>query len=303
MKLRRAARTAVPALALAALSPALAGCGGTGQLESAGPTPIASGPVHLWPGRQGAVALPPDPGGSPPEYVKDIPRVQDQNVRDVDPLAVVRAEQKATRGQTTGPDWLPDQVVTALGACKAAGAPGCPVLEPYYRDLTGNGRAELILGIELPDHQLAVRAYTADPDGRLNRIMGTIDTVIAVELAGRDVILRVPGGNPGYEWSIAWSWDPRQRTMIMTRDQIIRAPQPKAGRQESTRPNRGPSDRATPGTPGADTGTGTATGSDGATPGSVTPPAAPAAPRTPAPPAAPPAEPPAPLPTTAWEEP
>ncbi|MCB5165122.1 hypothetical protein LG634_09805 [Streptomyces bambusae] len=228
MELRR---TAGVAALLASVTLTAAGCGGTGRLESAGPTPVASGPVHLWPERRGATVAPADPAGSPPEYVTGIPRVVRQNVRQVDPLAVVRAEQRATAGTTTGPDWLPDEVVARIGRCKAAGEPGCPVLKPYYRDLTGNGREELVLGIELPDRQLAVRAYTADPDGRLNRIMGTIESVIAVELAGRDIILRVPGGNPGYEWNIAWSWDPKQRSMLITRDQILRIPQagPRAG--------------------------------------------------------------------------
>ncbi|CAM5642534.1 lipoprotein [Streptomyces avidinii] len=100
----------------------------------------------------------------------------------------------------------------------------CPVQKPYYRDLTGNGKDELIVGIEFPDKMMSVRVYTADPDGRLNRIMATTETIISVELAGGDVILRVPSGNHGYELITAWSWDEKQRTMLPTREQIARVP-------------------------------------------------------------------------------
>ncbi|MFJ5553361.1 hypothetical protein [Streptomyces sp. NPDC093225] len=220
-------RAALSALVVATVAAAATGCGDAGRLQSAGPTPIASGPVHLWPQRKGATILPPDPGGNPPEYVQGIPRVTRQNVHQVDPLALVKAEIKANGGAASGPIALPAETVRAIEACKTAGAPKCPVLAPYYRDLTGNGRDELIIGIEMPDAQLAVRAYTADPDGRFNRIMGTQDAVISVELAGRDIVLRAPGGNPGYEWITAWSWDEHQRTMLITRDQIVRVTQPR----------------------------------------------------------------------------
>ncbi|MFD8981247.1 hypothetical protein [Streptomyces sp. NPDC059564] len=211
---------------LSALS--LTACGNTGGLASAGPTPTASGPVHLWPERKGADVPPADPGGAPPEYVQGLPRVADQNVHTVDPVALVQAELRAHPGSVTGADGMPAETAAAIRACRTAQEePGaCPVLEPYYRDLTGNGRDEVVVGVEFPDKMMSVRVYTADPDGRLNRIMATTQTVIAVELAGRDVILRVPSGNPGYELITAWSWDEKQRTMLPTREQIVRMPAP-----------------------------------------------------------------------------
>ncbi|MEV7419071.1 hypothetical protein [Streptomyces sp. NPDC089919] len=227
---RRPAGAVPLALVLLALAAAATGCGGAGRLESAGPTPVASGPLHLWPGHKGATVPPVDPGGQPPEYVQGIPPVKDQDVHGVDPLALVKAEIAANPDVASGPEALPPETAQAIKACTTAAAPGCPVLAPYYRDLTGNGHDELIIGIALPQDQLAVRAYTADQDGRLNRIMGTIDSVISVEVAGRDVILRVPGGNPGYELIIAWSWDEKQRTMLPTRDQVVRVTQPRRSR-------------------------------------------------------------------------
>ncbi|MFJ3926835.1 hypothetical protein [Streptomyces sp. NPDC090022] len=218
-----AARGAAAVLPLALLACA---CSDTGGLDDAGSVPTASGPVHLWPGRQGATVPPADPGGAPPEYVKGIPPVKDENVHGVDPLALVQAEVSSQARADVGPDGMPQETAEAIRTCHTGRqkAP-CPVLMPYYRDLTGNGKDELIVGIELPDRMLSVRVYTADADGRLNRIMATQDTPVSVELAGRDVILRVPSGNPGYELITAWSWDEKQRTMLPTREQIVRVPQ------------------------------------------------------------------------------
>lgn len=225
LRLRVSAR---PLLPLIGLVPLLAGCGDTGGLVSAGSTPTVSGPVHLWPDRRGASVPPADPGGAPPEYVKGIPPVRDQDVHAVDPVALVQAELRAHPDTEVGADGMPPRTAAAIQECPkdedVKEPEACPVLKPYYRDLTGNGKDELIVGIEFPDKMMSVRVYTADPDGRLNRIMATTETVITVELAGRDVILRVPSGNRGYELITAWSWDERQLTMLPTREQIVRVP-------------------------------------------------------------------------------
>ncbi|MFD3324085.1 hypothetical protein [Streptomyces sp. NPDC058701] len=259
-------RAAGAVLLVCCLLPALAGCGDGGGLAAAGSTPTASGPVDLWPGRQGAAVPPADPGGAPPEYVRGITPVRNQNVREVDPVAIVRAEVRAHANADVGADGMPAQTATAIAACGDEGGGGgdggagakCPVLEPYYRDLTGNDRDELIVGIELPDRMMSVRVYTADPDGRLNRIMATTDTVIGVELAGRDVVLRVPSGNNGYELITAWSYDEKQRTMLPTREQIVRVPS--APRTTATTPTT-PAPSIASAAPTVSTTAGTAPGS------------------------------------------
>ncbi|MFJ9337797.1 hypothetical protein ACIRP0_00740 [Streptomyces sp. NPDC101733] len=252
-------RTAVPtgALLLPLLLASLTGCGNDGSLASAGPTPTASGPVHLWPQRPGAVVAPADPGGAPPQYVRGLPPVADQNVHGVDPVALVRAELRSHPDISVGPDGMPPETAAAIRACGTPGQPAgaCPVLAPYYRDLTGNDKDELVVGVEMPDKMMSVRVYTADADGRLNRIMATTQTVIGVELAGRDVILRVPSGNPGYELITAWSWDEKQKTMLPTREQIVRLPANGRTRTHTPRDSTGA---------GTDTGaaTGPETGTD-----------------------------------------
>ncbi|MCP3756962.1 hypothetical protein [Streptomyces sp. TBY4] len=232
-------------LLAALLLPLVSACGDTGGLAGAGATPTASGPVHLWPGRVGAVVPPADPGGAPPEYVPGIAPVQDQNVHAISPVTLVQAELRAHSNLRTGPDGMPPETAAAILACGTDGADprNCPVLTPYYRDLTGNGKDELIVGIEYPERQMSVRVYTADAEGRLNRIMATTDTVISVELAGRDVILRVPSANAGYEVNTTWSWDATQRSMLPAWEQIVRVPR--------TGPSRTPAPSPSPGSPGA----------------------------------------------------
>ncbi|MFH9737261.1 hypothetical protein ACH4MA_06160 [Streptomyces roseolus] len=206
------------ALALAAL-PVLAGCAGQGGLVSDGPTEAAVGPVRLWPELPPASDPPVDYGETDTERVPGI-TVRGADVRTVDPVAVVRAEVAAHPDAYTGADGLYEETSRAVLACDTAPAK-CPVLSPYYRDLTGNGRDELIVGIRMPEQQVAVRVYLAE-DGGLTRIMSTVDQVVSVELAGRDLIVRAASaGIPGYEYRTAWSWDERQHSMLPARDEIV----------------------------------------------------------------------------------
>ncbi|MEU5807323.1 hypothetical protein [Streptomyces sp. NPDC047718] len=139
---RRAALRTAPCAALLLV----AGCGGGGGLVSAGTVPTASGPVQLWPGRQGATVPPADPGGAPAVYVPGLPPVRGQNVHEVDPVALVESEVAA------GTAGVPPETAAAVEACGKEPAGACPVvLTPYYRDLTGNGREELVVGIDMPD--------------------------------------------------------------------------------------------------------------------------------------------------------
>ncbi|MFI1185086.1 hypothetical protein [Streptomyces californicus] len=212
----RAAVSAVAALALLTT-----GCGAAGELRSAGDAHSAVEPKSLWPDLPPASAAPYDYGEGETARIPGV-RVMGGDVRRLDPVAVVRAGLSARTDRDSGLDELPESTVRGIEACRTA-PEDCPVLAPYYRDLTGDGRDELVLGIRMPDRQLAVRVYM--PDGeRLIRIMSTYDAVISVELAGHDVIMRAPSVIPGYEYRTAWSWDDRQRAMLPARDEILRTP-------------------------------------------------------------------------------
>ncbi|MFD4646046.1 hypothetical protein [Streptomyces sp. NPDC058441] len=215
-------RTCTAAAAVTASVLLLAGCGDSGELRSAGPTSTAVGPARLWPTLPPASAAADDYGSGHTEVVKGITAKGD-DIHRVNPVEVVRA-QAAAASASPSPSPSPTNVV-GLGDCGTEASTKCPVLKAYYRDLTGDGKDELIVGIRLPKGQLAVRCYKFE-DHKLTQIMGTSDAVVSVEIAGRDVILRAVADLPGYEYRTAWSWDPHQHAMLPTRDEILRTGPP-----------------------------------------------------------------------------
>ncbi|MEU2674942.1 hypothetical protein ABZ622_40225 [Streptomyces sp. NPDC007164] len=219
-------RTAAALGAVAGLA-LLTGCGNGGGLRSAGQTPAAVGPARLWPWLPPASAAPYDYGEGETARIPGI-EVPDGDVHRLDPVAVVRAGLAARPNRSSGTADLPADTVKKINACGTEPA-SCPVLRPYFRDLTGDGRDEMVLGIRLADHQLSVRVYMPQAGG-LTRILSTSDAVISVELAGRDLIMRVPSAITGYEYRTAWSWDARQRAMLPTQDEIQRIPPSRAPR-------------------------------------------------------------------------
>ncbi|MCX4845240.1 hypothetical protein [Streptomyces sp. NBC_00893] len=241
-------RTAAALGAVAGLA-LLTGCGNGGGLRSAGKTPTAVGPARLWPWLPPASAAPYDYGEGETARIPGI-EVPDGDVHRLDPVAVVRAGLAARPNRSSGTAELSADTVRKINACGTEPA-SCPVLRPYFRDLTGDGKDELVLGIRLADHQLSVRVYMPQAGG-LTRILSTSDAVISVELAGRDLIMRVPSAITGYEYRTAWSWDARQRAMLPTRDEIqrippSRAPQPRpSATAPPTRPTTTPTTTAAP---------------------------------------------------------
>ncbi|MEV0964692.1 MULTISPECIES: hypothetical protein [unclassified Streptomyces] len=228
MPRHRTPRSAPAAIAIAVTAAALllTGCDDAGGLESAGPTPTAAGPVRLWPELPEISAPPVDYGENRTERIEGI-AVPGGDVHAVDPVAVVQADVAAHPGRASGPDGLDEQTARRIRECGTEPRQ-CPVLKPYYRDLTGDGRDELIVGITMPEQQTAIRVYTPEHGG-LTRIMSDTEAIVGVELAGRDLILRaVSAGIPGYEYRTVWSWDGRQRAMLPERDEIIhvRPPRP-----------------------------------------------------------------------------
>ncbi|MFI1162800.1 hypothetical protein ACH4UM_04105 [Streptomyces sp. NPDC020801] len=219
-------RRTVPALvtALAALVLATAaGCGDAGGLRAAGTTPTAISPARLWPSLR--------PAASPAwpydevqiETVKGVTAPGDE-IHRVDPVAVVRAEVVAHPDDYTSAKAPYRETAVRLADCGKGGAAGgrCPVMRPYFRDLTGDGRDDMALGFRLyPTNQTGVRVYTFE-NHRLVQVFANDDAVIGVELAGRAVIIRSPAGIAGYEYRTTWSWDPDQRAMVFSRDEFLR---------------------------------------------------------------------------------
>ncbi|MDH6516524.1 hypothetical protein M2164_002984 [Streptomyces sp. SAI-208] len=239
---RRAPRTTRAVAAVTLLVAAAAGCGDAGGLVGAGPTPTAISPDRLWPRLTPASSPAFEIGEVDSEPVAGV-SVPGDDVRAVDPVAVVRAEIKADPSSYAGTGYA--ETARRMADCGKTGAAGkrCPVLRPYYRDLTGDGHEDLTLGFrQLPGHVTAVRVYTVEKH-RLVRVMHWEDAVSGVELAGRSVIIRSPSEVAGYEYRLQWTWDPEQKSMLLTHDEMLRtgsralgnAPSPAPGPSASSR--------------------------------------------------------------------
>ncbi|MEV6766155.1 hypothetical protein AB0N16_37110 [Streptomyces sp. NPDC051105] len=221
MPTRRPVRQALAAAAVALLATAVAGCGDSGGLQAAGATPTAVSPVKLWPDLRPASspAWPYDEGSA--QTVKGV-TVPGDDIRRVEPVAVVRAE-IASGSADYGSKGAYHETSNRMKECAAGGGGArCPLLKPYYRDLTGDGREELTLGFRLyPTNQTALRVYTVEKH-RLVEVLEDDDAIIGVELAGRTVIVRSPAGITGYEYRTTWVWDPEQKAMVFSRDEFLR---------------------------------------------------------------------------------
>ncbi|CAL9581780.1 hypothetical protein SUDANB15_05021 [Streptomyces sp. enrichment culture] len=245
MPLSRRMRAPCRAAAVALLSAAAVGCGDTGGLRGAGATPTAVSPARLWPELLPASSPAFDLGEVDTEVVEGV-AVPGGDIRAVDPAAVVRAEITAHPEEYRGDRAPYRETVRRMGDCAGGGedgrdgaTTGCPLLAPHYRDLTGDGRDDLTLGFRLlPENLTAVRVYTVDGDRhRLTRVMAYDDALSGVELAGRSVIVRSPSEVAGYEYRLQWTWDPDQRAMLLTHDEMLRTGHPRSTPSTpSTRP-------------------------------------------------------------------
>ncbi|MGW6059171.1 hypothetical protein [Streptomyces sp. NPDC055189] len=234
-----------PALAAGlVLSAALlaGGCGDPGDLRGAGTTPTAEAPTRLWP------KLPP-PSAPAEDYgtIESVPvkgvSVPDGDLHKVNPVAVAKADFDKNPGMYSRSDAVYKATARQLDACDSdrTGDDECPVLNAYYRDLTGDGKDDLIVGIRLAKghaENLDIRAYALEK-GQLTQIMEMGDAVLGVELAGHEVIVRAVSGMQGYEYRTVWSWDSHQKTMLPTTDEIVRSPDAPSGKP-SRKPSRKP---------------------------------------------------------------
>ncbi|MFE1024366.1 hypothetical protein ACFW5I_07360 [Streptomyces sp. NPDC058818] len=245
---RRGHPARVPAALALLLATAAAGaltaCGDSGGLRSAGATPAAQSPARLWPDLTPASSPAYDIGEVDNEVVKGV-AVPGGDIREADPVAAVRAEITAHPDDYEGDKAPYRETARRMADCGSGRSDGergrCPVLRPYYRDLTGDGRPEMTLGFRLlPEKLTAVRVYTVEKD-RLVRVMSYDDAVSAVELAGRTVIVRSPSEVAGYEYRLQWTWDPDQRAMLLTSDEMLRTDD---GGRHTKRPPASPSPSA-----------------------------------------------------------
>ncbi|CCK27450.1 lipoprotein [Streptomyces davaonensis JCM 4913] len=230
MPLSRVRTTAAVALVVAAA----AGCGDAGGLKGAGATPTAVSPARLWPELTPASSPAFEIGEVTTEVVKGV-EVPGDDIRRVDLVAVVRAEIESNPDDYEGAKAPYRETARRMADCGPSGgdASRCPVLTPYFRDLSGDGHEDLTLGFQLlPDKLTAIRVYTVQKH-RLVRVMSYDDAVSGVELAGRSVIIRAPSEVAGYEYRLQWTWDAQANAMLLTHDEMLRT----GSRQHSPKPS------------------------------------------------------------------
>ncbi|MFF4952801.1 hypothetical protein ACWC2K_24410 [Streptomyces chattanoogensis] len=226
----RATALAVATVGTAAL---LGGCTGTGAPKSAGHARVASAPAQLWPGRPPAPPPTPDTETyTGPTPVPGLPEVPSGDIRKVSALSVVLA-QNAADARASVPAFE-DVTLNKIARCTDA-PKSCPVRAPEYHDLTGDGKDELIIGIEGGEHILSVWAYMLK-DGVVNRILDTAGTATAVEVSQGDLIMREPADKPGYETRTVHAWDAKNQIMVIRETEYDRrAPSSASPEPERTR--------------------------------------------------------------------
>ncbi|MFF4603162.1 hypothetical protein ACFY12_10465 [Streptomyces sp. NPDC001339] len=202
------ARAQLPVLGCSLLSALtlLTGCTtGTGEPKSAGRMRALSAPQQLWPDRKPAprptyakrlpdgVALP----------VRGLPQVPSGDIHQVPVPAIAKAH--ANDSLSEGED------AQKIKHCQAAGREPCPIRTPHFRDLNGDGRDELVLGIDMGSNSLFLWVFTVK-DNRVTLIMDESVHARSVKLSGRELIVQEPEGN-GYDTRMVFAWNARLQAM------------------------------------------------------------------------------------------
>ncbi|MGY5127221.1 hypothetical protein [Streptomyces nigrescens] len=95
------------------------------------------------------------------------------------------------------------------------GTGSCPVRAPEYHDLTGDGKDELIVGVQSGSNDLLIiYAYTLK-NGVMTSILGSTSSPHSVEVADHKLIIHEPGDAPGYESRTVYAWSARHQVMTI----------------------------------------------------------------------------------------
>ncbi|WP_406214187.1 hypothetical protein [Streptomyces decoyicus] len=193
----------------------LSGCSGTGEPKSDGHTPDASAPARLWPERS------PAPRPTYDEDERDtydapwpshgMPRVPSGDIRKVPALTIVKAQVAAGKYPRGTAQFLQADR-QKINNCATA-RKQCPVLTPQYRDVTGDGKDELLAGIEAGNDELVLWIFKVR-NGTVSQILDIAVAPLSLEVAGRDVITREPSELTGYDTRTVYSWDEHSQSMI-----------------------------------------------------------------------------------------
>ncbi|MGW1865155.1 hypothetical protein ACWCPS_06300 [Streptomyces mauvecolor] len=198
----------------------LTGCADMEGLHRDGAAASVAPPEPLWPQARPSPPGPEQQRGRP-FTVPGIAKVASGDMRDADPLAVVKADLTATEREDQGTGRLVDRRAAerVAGCVRAA---GCGVREPVLRDLTDDGRAELITAVDIDGRASEMRVYHV-VDGSVTRVFSRRAVLEGVELAAGHLAIREPTSNDRFVYVSHYGWDGRMMALIELKLDTCRA--------------------------------------------------------------------------------
>ncbi|WP_428954831.1 hypothetical protein [Streptomyces sp. cg35] len=176
----------------------LAGCGRTDGLaagEAAPSVSVQPQPQDVWPAWSSTSTKAPGAEASthqpPPKPLTGLPRLGKEGIRGLDVHAVLRADPRM-------------QPIAGRGDIDEPGKAG--VRPPMYRDLTGDGRPELLVAVDTETRRTVLTVYREGDDGRVYPVLFTTGKRVAVETLGQDLLLRSSCADGG-EQAVRFHWD------------------------------------------------------------------------------------------------
>ncbi|MFJ5799063.1 hypothetical protein [Streptomyces decoyicus] len=197
----------LPVFAVLASLALLAGCAGVEGLQSEGRARDVDAPLVLWPEYSPA---PPRRDENPVALVPvpNVPRIPSGTMADANPLAVLDAD-IAAQGRTPP-------------APKA-------VRRPELHDITGDGKANLIMAVDLDPRTSELRVYSVRRTV-VTRVLVLRGVLAGVDLAAGHLVIREPTKDPRYVSVTDYVWDGHSMSLWNLTLDDARTPQtPRAG--------------------------------------------------------------------------
>ncbi|MFD9357808.1 hypothetical protein [Streptomyces sp. NPDC060031] len=194
---------------LCACALAAGGCAAPGGLHPGTrvpPVSVQPRPESLWPAWADAPGAAVGRREAPPTPLKDAPEVGPEGLDAVDPAEVMRADPRmrpyAGKGRIAGP--------------------GRAGLRPaVHRDLTGDGKPELIVAADIATGRTVLAVYSV-VHGKIVAVLHTIGRQMAVEAVGTDLLVRT-ASDDGAEQAVRYHWDGDRMTVVNDEKRFLKS--------------------------------------------------------------------------------
>lgn len=110
-----------------------------------------------------------------------------------------------------------------VGKAEAIQAPGrVGIRPPVYKDLTGDGKPDLIVAADTPTGRSALSVYSV-AGGKIVSVLLTIGRQLTAESIGSDLLVRI-AADDGSEQAVRYHWD-GDRMTVVNDERTFRKPQ------------------------------------------------------------------------------